>query len=234
MRINKYLSESGVASRRESDRLIAAGKVTINGRRANLGDAVEEGDTVKVGGRTVVPSATTTVIAFHKPVGVITTTDPKSKDNIMEALRKSSKPLPKGRLFPIGRLDVASSGLILFTDDTGLADRLMRPDSGTEKEYDVLVDKEITGNFIRHMSQGVRIEDLGIVTRPARAEQTDATRFSIVLTEGKNRQIRRMCDALGYTVRKLRRVRVAGVELGRLPEGEWRPLTAREFASLTA
>src|SRR5690242_4006192 len=137
MRINKYLAEAGVASRREADRLIEAGRVTLNGRRPGLGDQVEEGDEVLFDGRPVRPVLKKTVIAFHKPVGVITTTDAAAPDNIMEALHHASAPPPPGRLIPVGRLDVASSGIILFTDDTALADRLMRPDSGTEKEYDV-------------------------------------------------------------------------------------------------
>lgn len=237
MRINKYLAEAGVASRREADRLVEAGKVTINGRRPGPGDQVEEGDEVKVNGTIVRPVAKKTVIAFHKPVGVITTTDAGSPDNIMEALHGAPKPPPKGRLIPVGRLDVASSGLILFTDDTALADRLMRPDSRTEKEYDVIVDKTLTPEFLSAMAKGVRLEHMPgvqriVMTRPAKVHETGVTRFRIVITEGKNRQIRRMCEALGYEVRKLRRLRVAGVELGDLPEGEWRALTKEELASL--
>src|SRR5689334_20582426 len=133
MRINKYLADAGVASRREADRMIEAGKVTINGRKPTPGEQVEEGDEVLVDGKAVRPVLKKTVIAFHKPVGVITTTDPSAPDNIMEALRNAPKPPPQARLIPVGRLDVSSSGLILFTDDTALADRLMRPDSGTEK-----------------------------------------------------------------------------------------------------
>jgi len=237
MRINKYLAEAGVASRREADRLVEAGRVTINGRQPGPGDQVEEGDEVKVNGKLVRPVLKKTVIAFHKPVGVITTTDAASPDNIMEALKFAPTPPPKARLIPVGRLDVSSSGLILFTDDTALADRLMRPDSGTEKEYDVIVDKELTEDFLAHMAKGVRLENMPapqriVMTRPAKLKGIGATRFLIVITEGKNRQIRRMCEALGYDVRKLRRVRVGGVELGELPEGEWRPLTKQEIASL--
>ncbi len=232
MRINKYLNGSGVASRREADRLIASGKVSINGRTAALGDQVSDGDCVEVAGRRVVPLARTTAIAFHKPVGVIVTTDRKSPDNVMDALRRSKKQLPEARLFPVGRLDVASSGLLLFTDDTALADRLMRPDSGTEKEYDVGVNKPVTPDFLRKMSEGVRI--LGLKTRPAKIERVDDARFRIVLTEGKNRQIRRMCEALGYGVLKLVRRRIGGIELAELKEGDWRPLTMREQESLRA
>ncbi len=232
MRINKYLNGAGVASRREADRLIEAGDVTINGRVAKLGDQVEEGDAIAVGGRTVVPPQVSTVIAFHKPVGLIVTTDANAPDNVMEALRRSEKRLPNVRLFPVGRLDVASSGLLLFTDDTALADRLMRPDSGTEKEYDVGVNRNVTDEFLKKMSEGVRI--LGLKTRPAVVVQTGPARFRVTLTEGKNRQIRRMCEALGYNVLKLSRERVGGVELGDLPEGEWRPLADVELASLRA
>lgn len=237
MRINKYLADAGVASRREADRLIEAGKVAVNGRKAGLGDQVEEGDEVKVNGTIVRPVVKKTIIAFHKPVGVITTTDAASPDNIMEALASASKTPPKARLIPVGRLDVASSGLILFTDDAALADRLMRPDSRTEKEYDVVVHKELTQAFLEKMAKGVRLEHMPgvqriVMTRPAKIAQTGATRFSIIITEGKNRQIRRMCEALGYEVRRLVRTRVAGVELGGLPEGEWRPLRKEELASL--
>ncbi|WKZ29431.1 MAG: pseudouridine synthase [Patescibacteria group bacterium] len=232
MRINKYLNGAGVSSRREADRLIEAGKVTINGRVAKLGDQIQDGDEVAVGGKRVVPPAEHAVIAFHKPVGVIVTTDASSPDNVMEALRRSKKKLPDVRLFPVGRLDVASSGLLIFTDDTALADRLMRPDSGTEKEYIVGVNKPLTEDFLKQMREGVRI--LGLKTRPAKVEQSDGARFRITITEGKNRQIRRMCEALGYSVLKLVRVRVAGVELGELAEGDWRPLTAAERASLAA
>lgn len=237
MRINKYLSGAGVASRREADRLIEAGRVIINGRTAGVGDHVEEGDAVAFDGRPLKPIAKKTVIAFHKPVGVITTSDPSSPDNIMEALADASKAPPSARLIPIGRLDVASSGLILFTDDTALADRLMRPDSGTEKEYDVVVHRDLVPEDLDHMARGVRLENMPpprriVTTRPAKVRQTGATRFSIVITEGKNRQIRRICEALGYEVRRLVRVRVGDVELGSLPEGEWRPLTRQELAGL--
>lgn len=237
MRINKYLADAGVASRRQADQLIEAGRVTINGHKPGLGEQVEEGDEVQVDGRTVRPVLKKTIIAFHKPVGVITTTDASAPDNIMEALHQASEPPPKGRLIPVGRLDVSSSGIILFTDDTALADRLMRPDSGTEKEYDVIVDHELTDEFLTHMSKGVRLENMPapqrvVMTRPAKVKEIGATRFLIVITEGKNRQIRRMCEALGYEVRHLRRTRVGGVELGDLPEGEWRPLTRQELGSL--
>ncbi len=237
MRINKYLADAGVASRREADRLVEAGRVTINGRKPVPGDQVGEGDEVAVDGRVVRPVARKTVIAFHKPVGVITTTDPSAPDNIMDALASASKAPPSARLIPIGRLDVASSGLILFTDDTALADRLMRPDSGTQKEYDVVVHKDLTDEFLDRMARGVRLENMPppqriVMTRPARVMQTGASRFSIIITEGKNRQIRRMCEALGYEVRRLVRERVGGVNLGNLPEGEWRPLTKDELESL--
>ncbi len=232
MRVNKFLNSAGVASRREADRLIEAGKVTINGKRAKLGDQIEEGDEVAVGGKKVVPPKVQTVIAFHKPVGLIVTTDTSMPDNVMDALCDSDRPLPNVRLFPIGRLDVASSGLLLFTDDTALADRLMRPDSGTEKEYDVGVNKDLKPEFLQKMSEGVRI--LGLKTRPAKVSQIGPARFLITITEGKNRQIRRMCEALGYSVLKLVRVRVGGVELGDLPQGEWRTLSDDERASLYA
>lgn len=237
MRINKFLADAGVASRREADRLIEAGKISLNGRVAKLGDRVEEGDEVEFEGRPVRPPERRTTIAFHKPVGVIVTTAADSRDNIMEALRRSSKPLPPARLFPVGRLDVASSGLILLTDDPALADRLMRPAAKVEKEYDVTADREITPDFLERMAAGVRLVNMPppqrvVTTQPARISQTGASRFLIIITEGKNRQIRRMCEALGYGVKRLVRVRVGGVRLGDLPEGEWRLLAGEELDSL--
>lgn len=237
MRINKYLAGAGVASRREADRLIEAGKVTIDGRRARPGDDVEDGVEVKLDGRTLRPVRTKTAIVFHKPVGVIVTTDPASPGNVMEALRNAPRPPPIARLVPVGRLDVASSGLLVMTDDTALADRLMRPGSRVEKEYDVIVDRPIPDAALERLAKGVRLENMPaprrvVMTRPAKVARTGERSFRIVITEGKNRQIRRMCEAVGCEVRKLVRVRVGGVELGGLPEGEWRPLTAKELDSL--
>lgn len=230
MRINKYLSEAGHCSRREADRLIAAGSVSINGKKAVLGDDVKEGDVVRAGGKLLSLAQKKIYIAFHKPVGAITTTDARSKNTVMDALKRSSKRLPPVRVFPIGRLDVASSGLLILTNDNDLANTMMRPEGKVEKEYDVAVDRDLTGEFLEKMSKGVRI--LGIVTRPAKVERTGPRTFLITLTEGKNRQIRRMCEALGCEVRRLRRVRVGDVRLGDLSDGEWRFLTEKEIASL--
>ena len=223
MRINKFLNDAGQCSRREADRLIEAGRVKIAGRIAKLGEQVEEGERVEVDGKAVVPPAHRTYLAYHKPIGVIVTTDPNSPDNVMQDLKQSGKPLPKARLFPVGRLDVASSGLLLLTDDTAFADAALRPSSGHEKEYEVEVVLPVEDAFLKKMAEGVVI--MGRKTRPARVTRIDEKRFRIVLTEGMNRQIRRMCEALRIEVRRLKRVRFMNVEIGSLLPGEWRVLS---------
>lgn len=229
-RINRYLAETGVASRREADRLIDAGEVTIDDRVAVLGDTVEEGQKITVRGEVVGPKQDKVYLVFHKPIGVITTTDPSSRDNIMESLHKAGGPLPKARIFPVGRLDVASSGLILFTNDSDLSDKLLRSVGKHEKEYVVEVDKPMTEAALRAMRGGMPI--LGSKTLPARAKQLGERVFTLTLVEGRNRQIRRMCNALGYEVRRLQRVRIENLRLGDLKKGEWRLLTPGEIEQL--
>jgi len=230
MRINKYLSEAGHCSRREADRLIMEGKVTINGKKAVLGATVDDSDSVKVGGKTLKPVEEKVYILFHKPVGVITTTDRRKKDNIMDALEASNKKLPNVRLYPLGRLDVASSGLIMFTNDNALANKLLRPEGGHEKEYLAKLTTPVTDKDLKEFAKGVRIGKH--VTRPAKVRRTAENEFSIAITEGKKRQIRRMCEALGYEVERLKRIRIMHLISGNLKAGAWRFLTEKETKEL--
>ncbi len=226
-RLNKYLADRGVCSRREADRLIEAGDVVVNGQLAGLGVQVDESDEVRVKG-TVVESAAPKPIflAFHKPVGIITSVDPARRDNVLSFLGI------KEHVFPIGRLDVASSGLLLLTNDGRLSERVTQPKYDHEKEYVVTVDKDIDDASLERMRSGILI--LGSMTKPAKVTRVPGrTRsFTIVLTEGRNRQIRRMCEELGYNVIKLVRVRVMHILLGDLPEGASRPLTREEVDEL--
>ena len=229
-RINRHLAETGNCSRREADRLIEAGKVFINGRRAVLGDIVEEGDEVRIGEKLASEKQKKVYLAFHKPIGVITTMDRNGTDTIMQALHKARGKLPKERIFPVGRLDVASAGLILFTNDSDLADRLLRSIGEHEKEYLVEVDKPVTDAALKAMRVGINI--LGRPTLPAKAERVSERVFSLTIIEGRNRQIRRMCHAVGLEVVRLKRVRILNVELGTLKKGAWRYLTPEEIAEL--
>jgi 23S rRNA pseudouridine2604 synthase len=229
-RINRYLAETGVASRREADRLVAAGEVTIDGRVAVLGDTIEEGQEVFVRGERIGAKQAKVYLVFHKPIGVITTTDPNSRDNIMDALHKAGGKLPRARIFPVGRLDVASSGLILFTNDSDITDKLLRSAGRHEKEYFVEVDKPMSETAMKAMRVGLPI--LGRKTLPARLKPHGERSFFLTLVEGRNRQIRRMCTALGYEVRKLQRVRILNLHLGELKKGQWRPLSQAELDEL--
>jgi len=233
MRINKFLSEAGHCSRREADRLVSAGKVTINDKKAVLGDTVQDSDIVKVEGKQLKVLEDKIYIAFNKPVGVITTSDMRSRNNIMDAIKRSKVKLPDVRIFPVGRLDVASSGLILFTNDNDLANILMRPEGGHEKEYEVVVNKEISDKDLAKFRKRMRLGK-GIVTLPSRTKRLGPRSFSITITEGKNRQVRRMCEALGFVVDYLERVRISKLKLGTLKAGEWRFLTEKEAADLKA
>ena len=219
-RLNKFISESGVASRRAADRLGEEGRGTINGRVAVLGDKVSESDTVCVDGRVIGKKAKDIVLAFNKPRGITCTSSPDDPDNIIDFIGYPE------RIFSIGRLDKDSEGLILMTNNGDLADHVMRSRTEHEKEYIVSVDRKITDSFIEGMSSGVPI--LGHVTKKCDVVQTGPKEFRIVLRQGLNRQIRRMCGHFGYTVIRLRRVRVMNVELGDLPSGEYRDLTDSE------
>lgn len=220
-RINKYLSEVGYCSRRAADKLIAEGRITINGRIPELGTKVAPGDEVRVNGELVSPSEERRVyLAFHKPVGIVCTTDTRVEpDNIIDYI---GYPI---RIFPIGRLDKPSEGLIFLTNDGDIVNKILRARNNHEKEYLVSVDKPFDEEFLQKMRRGVPILDT--VTRPCKVRREGRARFRIILTQGLNRQIRRMCEYLGYRVTKLKRVRIMNVELD-VPVGQWRDLTSKE------
>ena len=224
-RINKFLSEAGYCSRRAADKLIAAGKVTINGDVPEMGTKVEDGDEVRVEGKLVGNSEEELVyLVFNKPVGVVCTTDTKrEKDNIIDFIGYPT------RIFPIGRLDKPSEGLIFLTNDGDIVNKILRSKNNHDKEYIVRVNRPIKGNFIRDMGKGVPILDT--ITNPCFVEQTGDREFRIILTQGLNRQIRRMCEYLGYEVRRLQRVRIMNMHLD-MPEGTWRDFTKEELAEL--
>lgn len=224
MRINKYLSETGACSRREADAWIAAGRVTVDGVVAVLGTQVEPGQTVQVDGQPLRARPQRIYLALHKPVGVECTTDPRVPGNIVEFVGHPE------RIYPIGRLDKDSEGLILLTNDGDIVNTVLRAENAHEKEYVVAVDRPLTPEFLHGMANGVPILDT--VTNPCRVTQVGRNTFRIVLTQGLNRQIRRMCEYFDYTVRRLQRVRIMHIELGDLPVGRWRPLTPGEIAEL--
>ena len=224
IRINKYISEKGLCSRREADELIRQGRVTINGKKASIGSKVYPGDIVKLEGKKLSPKAPPVYIAFNKPPGIVCTTDRREKDNIIDFIN-----FPK-RIFPVGRLDKESEGLIFLTSDGDIVNKILRAGNNHEKEYIVTVDKPVTPDFIESMSKGVRI--LGTVTKKCKVSRISRYVFRIILTEGMNRQIRRMCEVFGYEVVKLRRVRIMNVKLGSLPEGRWRYLTSHELNTI--
>ncbi|HPY63362.1 MAG TPA: pseudouridine synthase [Bacillota bacterium] len=226
MRINRYIAQAGICSRRGADRLIEQGRVTINGHNAVAGAKVQDGDVITIDGIVVtLPHENNRVyIAFNKPVGITCTSDLRRKDNIISYIN-----YPK-RIFTVGRLDRDSSGLILLTDDGDLAYRLTRTEHGHEKEYRVSVDKRITSSFIEGMQKGVPILDT--ITLPCRVWQTGEKEFRIVLTQGLNRQIRRMCEYFQYTVNDLERTRIMHIALGAQPVGSWRELTPKETQEL--
>lgn len=224
MRINKYISETGFCSRREVDKLVEAGRVTINGKRAELGSQVEEGDEVRVDGRPISSKKRGVYIALNKPVGITSTTEQHVRGNIVDFVGH------KERIFPIGRLDKDSEGLILLTNDGDIVNKILRAENNHEKEYIVTVDKPITPMFLQGMASGVRI--LGTMTKPCQVVKQGERVFRIILTQGLNRQIRRMCSAFGYEVRRLKRVRIMNIHLGALPVGKWRDLTDQEMDEL--
>ncbi len=224
MRINKYLSSAGVCSRREADRLLEAGRVTIDGVPAGLGDQVQSGQRVCVDGKRVGQSEAQVLIAFHKPEGVVCTSSKKDANNIIDYIQFPT------RIYPVGRLDKDSKGLILLTNDGELTDRILRGRNGHEKEYIVTVNKPIKKEVLQAMRQGVPILDT--ITRPCEIEQINDKCFRIILTQGLNRQIRRMCEYFGYRVITLKRVRIMNILLGDLPEGSWRHVTEKELEQL--
>jgi 23S rRNA pseudouridine2604 synthase len=224
MRLNKFLGESGACSRREADQWIEAGRVTVNGTRAVLGTQVAEGDVVLVDGQPLRERPTRVYIALNKPTGVECTTDREVPGNIVDFVGH------RERVFPIGRLDKDSEGLILLTNDGDVVNTVLRAENEHEKEYVVAVDRPLTPEFLAGMARGVPV--LGTVTNPCTLTQVGRNTFRIVLTQGLNRQIRRMCEHFGYTVRSLQRVRIMHVRLGDLPLGRWRNLTPAEVRGL--
>ncbi|QNK79024.1 MULTISPECIES: pseudouridine synthase [Winogradskyella] len=227
-RLNKYLSEAGYCSRRAADRLIDAGRVTINNVVPEMGTKVSSEDIVKVDGEIIGERQQDFVyLAFNKPVGIVCTTDTRvEKDNIIDYIN-----YPK-RIFPIGRLDKPSEGLILLTDDGDIVNKILRASNNHEKEYIVTVDIPISQTFIERMSGGIYIEDLGKRTKKCKVKKIDKYTFSIILTQGLNRQIRRMCEYLNYEVQTLKRVRIMNVKLD-ISSGQYRELTKEEFKDLT-
>ena len=224
VRLNKYLSEAGVCSRREADRLIESGRVTVDGQRAQTGMRITPGQVVKVGRKVVSKQDEMIVLAVNKPRGIICTEESRERNSIVRFL---DYPV---RVTYIGRLDKDSRGLLLMTNNGDIINKMMRAANYHEKEYKVTVDQEITPEFIEKMSSGVPILDT--VTRPCRVEKIGKYTFSIILTQGLNRQIRRMCEALGYQVRDLVRVRVMNIRLGSLKEGQYRKVTDEELEEL--
>ena len=227
-RINKYIRESGMCSRRDADRYIEQGNVTIDGRRATTGDQVYPGSVVKVNGQVVEPleEEDLVFIALNKPVGIVSTTESSEKANIVDFVKHGA------RIFPIGRLDKDSQGLIFLTNNGDLVNRILRASNHHEKEYLVTVDKPITDDFLAGMSGGVRI--LGQTTKPCRVVRESRFVFNITLVQGLNRQIRRMCEVFGYEVVKLERIRIMNVTLKGLALGDWRDLTEQEVATILA
>ena len=224
-RINKYLSEVGFCSRRAADKLLEEGKITINGKIPEMGTKISDDDEVRVEGKLIKENTEKPIyIAVNKPIGIVCTTDQKrEKNNIVDFVNH-----PK-RIFPIGRLDKPSEGLILMTNDGDIVNKILRARNNHEKEYLVRVDKPITHTFIEKMKNGVPILDT--VTRKCEVEKLDNFQFRIVLSQGLNRQIRRMCEYLGYEVKKLKRLRIMNIKLD-LPSGKWRDLTEEELKDL--
>lgn len=227
IRINKFLSEAGVCSRREADRQIEAGNVTIDGRIAQMGDKVETGQKVCINGQRVSKEEEMILIAFHKPVGIVCTTEKREKNNVIDYIN-----YPK-RIYPIGRLDKDSEGLLLLTNNGEIVNKMMRSGNMHEKEYIVTVNKPVTETFVRGLAGGVPLVELNTTTRKCRVQQIGKRQLRIVLTQGLNRQIRRMCEYFGYRVQKLVRVRVMNIELGDLQPGQYRNVTPEEYAHLT-
>jgi 23S rRNA pseudouridine2604 synthase len=224
IRINKFFTEHGVCSRREADRLIEAGAVTINGRVATLGDQVSPQDVIARDGMVIPWGKAPVYLKYHKPVGVTTTSEAQVERNIIAEIGHPE------RIFPIGRLDKDSSGLILLTNDGNIVNEILRTEFGHEREYVVQVDRPFDQSFLDRMSRGVSV--LGSKTKPCRTTRVGGNRFRIILTEGRNRQIRRMCRALGYRVTSLHRIRIMRITVKGLGTGEWKELTEQEREQL--
>ena len=223
-RLNKFIADSGYCSRREADRLIDEGRVRIDGRVGVLGDRIFPGMVVTVDGQPLSGQGEKVYILLNKPVGVVCTADPREPMNVVDYL---NYPI---RIFPVGRLDKDSEGLLLLTSDGEIVNRLLRAAGGHEKEYEVVIDRPVTPEFIQKMSSGVPILDT--VTLPCRVRRTGERSFNIILVQGLNRQIRRMCEALGCNVRSLRRIRIMNLRIGALRPGQWRMVAPDELAVL--
>ena len=224
-RINKYLSEVGYCSRRAADKLIELGRVTINGQVPEMGTKITDGDEVRVDGKRIAePQEKPVYLAFNKPIGIVCTTDTRvEKDNIIDFINYPT------RIFPIGRLDKLSEGLILLTDDGDIVNKILRARNGHDKEYLVTVDRPITEDFLQKMRNGVPILDT--LTKKCEVTQIGNCEFKIILTQGLNRQIRRMCEHLDYRVKHLKRIRIMNVKLD-IPVGKWRDLTQAELLEI--
>jgi len=224
VRLNKYISDTGVCSRREADAMIEAGRVTVNGAVAALGTQVESTDAVSIDGKAVGAAKRHVYIALNKPPGITCTTERHVEGNIVDFVRH------RERIFPIGRLDKDSEGLILLTNNGDVVNEILREENEHEKEYVVTVDRPVTEIFLNGLASGVRI--LGTVTKPCKVRRIDKSTFKIILTQGLNRQIRRMCSFFGYKVLRLQRVRVINITLTGLKVGQWRELNAQEVRRL--
>ena len=222
--LNKYISSTGICSRREADRFIEEGLVKINGTVAQKGNRVFPGDQVLLKGKSLKAKPPALYLAFNKPAGIVCTTDPRERQNIVNFINHPQ------RLFPIGRLDKPSQGLIFLTNDGDIVNKILRAGNQHEKEYIVTVDQPINPRFLQRMSQGVPI--LGTVTQPCQVDQIDKATFRIILTQGLNRQIRRMCEYLGYEVTQLKRIRIMNVDLAGLQTGQWRELSSHEIKGI--
>jgi 23S rRNA pseudouridine2604 synthase len=222
--LNKYISETGICSRREADKFIEGGRVTLNGVIAVKGNRVAEGDVVLLNGKPLRSNPKRIYIAFHKPRGLTCTTDLRDKSNVVSYINHTQ------RIFPIGRLDKDSEGLIFLTNDGDIVNKILRSRNGHEKEYIVVVDKPLAPDFVRRMSNGIPI--LGTTTKQCAVEKKGQTTFRIILTQGLNRQIRRMCEYMGYEVKKLKRIRIMSMKLDDLAVGKWRYFTETEMKEI--
>ncbi len=226
IRLNKYLADCGYCSRREADRLIEAGKVSVNGKIAETGMRVTDEDTVTVDGKVLKREEKTILLVFNKPPGITCTASKEDETNVVDYIN-----YPK-RIYPIGRLDKYSEGLLLLTNRGDLVNGIMRSRYGHEKEYIVTVDRVVDDDLLRKLSSGVYLKDLDVTTKQCKCQKVARNKFSMIITQGLNRQIRRMCEACGCRVTKLKRVRILDIELGDLPVGEYREATKKELESV--
>ena len=224
MRLNKFLSDAGVCSRRQADRYVEQGRILVDGEPAQMGQKVHAGQDIRVDGKRVSVSRKQIVLAVNKPKGIVCTTEKREKDNIVDFVGYPE------RIYPVGRLDKDSEGLILMTNDGELMNEILKARNYHEKEYEVTINRPVTNAFLKQMSEGVEILDT--VTRPCKVKRTGVYTFRIILTQGLNRQIRRMCEACGYRVRELKRLRIMNIHLGSLPTGEYREITGEELSKL--